>query len=281
MNILKCVRGHFYDGDRFDSCPHCEKESAQASSGTAPQVAANVIGSTVMNADFHGFGGEAGDEDQEGTVVITPEAMREEDEGTLLLTMDMEQKAAQAMGQGQNVMPKPGVAMGRVPGLYTTPEHGAAMGRVPGQNVVPQAQAAGEKAAADRVQEDELTVRFSPVAPESDPMVGLLICIKGRDAGRHYTIRSGMNGIGRSEPEEIRVTSGQGILTQNYAYLCYDPGSRRFWLQPGELQGYTYLNEYPLLESKWLNHHDRLKVGDELLLFIPICGPEFAWEDLN
>ncbi len=236
MNILKCVRGHFYDGDRFDSCPHCEKESAQASSGTAPQAAANVIGSTVMNADFHGFGGEAGDEDQEGTVVITPEAMREEDEGTLLLTMDMEQKAAQA---------------------------------------------AGEKAAADRVQEDELTVRFSPVAPESDPMVGLLICIKGRDAGRHYTIRSGMNGIGRSEPEEIRVTSDQGILTQNYAYLCYDPGSRRFWLQPGELQGYTYLNEYPLLESKWLNHHDRLKVGDELLLFIPICGPEFAWEDLN
>ena len=29
MNIKKCERGHFYNGDKYQTCPHC-KEAEQA-----------------------------------------------------------------------------------------------------------------------------------------------------------------------------------------------------------------------------------------------------------
>ena len=31
MNLVKCDNAHFYDADKFDSCPHCANLSANVS----------------------------------------------------------------------------------------------------------------------------------------------------------------------------------------------------------------------------------------------------------
>ena len=41
MNLKKCSNGHFYDAEKFDSCPHCNK-SMKTDNG-------NVVGGIVMH----------------------------------------------------------------------------------------------------------------------------------------------------------------------------------------------------------------------------------------
>ena len=31
MNLIQCANGHYYDGDRFSSCPHCKGGAASSS----------------------------------------------------------------------------------------------------------------------------------------------------------------------------------------------------------------------------------------------------------
>ena len=33
MNLIKCSNGHYYDGDKFDYCPHCAGVSSNESAG--------------------------------------------------------------------------------------------------------------------------------------------------------------------------------------------------------------------------------------------------------
>ena len=46
MNLMKCNNGHFYDGDKYASCPHCSGGAAQASGFEAdsPTVAGAGVG---------------------------------------------------------------------------------------------------------------------------------------------------------------------------------------------------------------------------------------------
>ena len=31
MNLIQCANGHYYDGDKFSSCPHCKGGAASSS----------------------------------------------------------------------------------------------------------------------------------------------------------------------------------------------------------------------------------------------------------
>ncbi len=35
MNLQKCANGHYYDGDTYTQCPHCDNTSADSNSTIA------------------------------------------------------------------------------------------------------------------------------------------------------------------------------------------------------------------------------------------------------
>ena len=49
MNLVQCNNGHFYDGDKFKACPHCEGNSKKNNVGEEKTVASNrTMESTAM-----------------------------------------------------------------------------------------------------------------------------------------------------------------------------------------------------------------------------------------
>ena len=43
----------------------------------------------------------------------------------------------------------------------------------------------------------------------------------------------------------------------------------------------VHLNEAALLSNAELKPHDKITMGRTMLLFVPLCGPEFDWSDLQ
>lgn len=56
-----------------------------------------------------------------------------------------------------------------------------------------------------------------------DPVVGWLVCIKGPSRGRDYRIRSGRNGIGRSDAMDVPIAGDDTVSRENHAFLVYEP----------------------------------------------------------
>ena len=111
-----------------------------------------------------------------------------------------------------------------------------------------------------------------------DPVVGWLVCIKGPARGRDYRVRSGRNGIGRSEAMDVQITGDDTISRENHAFLVYEPRKRIFSLRPGDGRGLVYLNGDEVIQAADLSAYDRIELGESQLLFVPLCGEKFCWD---
>ena len=55
MNLTRCNHGHFYDMDKFESCPHCKNNGA----GAAAEATVGLTGGTAGATEP--YSGNAGD----------------------------------------------------------------------------------------------------------------------------------------------------------------------------------------------------------------------------
>ncbi len=114
-----------------------------------------------------------------------------------------------------------------------------------------------------------------------EPVVGWLVCIAGPDRGRDYRIRPERNFIGRSKSQHICIESDEAISREKHAILTFNPKKRSFKIQPGESAGMVYVNDEDLDASKELQMFDEIEIGRTKLRFVPLCGPDFMWEELD
>ena len=85
-----------------------------------------------------------------------------------------------------------------------------------------------------------------------DPVVGWLACVAGPSRGKSYTVRGGVNSIGRSERMDIVIT--------------------------GDGRNIVYLNDEEVYTPMLLNAYDVIDFGETKLLFVPLCGQRFTWK---
>ena len=76
----------------------------------------------------------------------------------------------------------------------------------------------------------------------------------------------------------LTVTDSLEFSAVSYTHL-YDPKSKRFLAQPGLSSELFYLNDEVVLQAAPMEARDILQIGETKLMFIPLCGPEFTWED--
>jgi hypothetical protein len=144
---------------------------------------------------------------------------------------------------------------------------------------------------------DPISVTVSAVAPSSaapytapvaappvrqgisDPVVGWLVCIQGPCLGWSFQIGAGNNTIGRKEDNRIVVPGDMKISGIRHAAIAYEPKRRNFYLHPGEASGLTYLNDEYITAPQKLSPRDIIELGDTRLLFVPLCGEDFSWEE--
>ena len=111
-----------------------------------------------------------------------------------------------------------------------------------------------------------------------DPVVGWLVCVKGPSRGRDYRIRSGRNGIGRSEAMDVQITGDDTVSRENHAFLVYEPRKRTFSIRPGDGRGLVYLNGDEVIQASDIKAYDIIELGETQLMFVSLCGEKFHWD---
>jgi hypothetical protein len=126
---------------------------------------------------------------------------------------------------------------------------------------------------------DDMTRLVGPAETESDdPVVGWLVVVQGPGRGRSLEIGAGANSIGRAPGQKLCLDFGDmRISRERHAVLVYDPRSRRFFLQNGEVRNLTYIGNEPVLAPVELAGGETITLGETQLQFVAFCGPQFGW----
>jgi hypothetical protein len=129
------------------------------------------------------------------------------------------------------------------------------------------------------VDDEEKTVAMFQTSQGIDPVVGWLIRMNGKEKGQDYRIHSDNNFVGRSDKMDICIKGDETISRENQAVLTYDSTEQKFYFSPGEGRSVVRLNGKAILQTVELNAYDKVTLGKTELLFVPLCGDNFAWEE--
>lgn len=112
-----------------------------------------------------------------------------------------------------------------------------------------------------------------------DPVVGWLVCIEGATKGTDYRIHSQNNYIGRSAKMDISIPEDSHISAENSAIIAYDNEDRTFYFGPCSGRNIVRVNGKPALSVEKIEAYDVLTIGTTKLLFVPLCGDRFDWNE--
>jgi hypothetical protein len=114
--------------------------------------------------------------------------------------------------------------------------------------------------------------------PQNGPVCGWLAVVAGPGEGGFVCLGYGMNTIGRDADQRCRLDFGdQKISRKSHAALTYDSENRKFYIQHGGGQNLTYLASQPVLVPTELKGGEFIRMGDTVLRFVPLCGPDFEY----
>lgn len=116
---------------------------------------------------------------------------------------------------------------------------------------------------------------------EEVPVCGWLICIEGARVGKDYKIHKGKNFVGRGDDMDIRIIGDNEIYRKNHTVIVYDSKKLNTVILPGDSAGLAYLNEEPVYVPTELKPYDTISLGKSRFLFVPLCGKNFSWDDVN
>ena len=269
MNKIQCPKGHYYDADMFSECPHCKRKGESKTE--------------AIPFRFH--------ERHEEKPWRVSEPLAEQEEKTVVLQAHEVSGSSEEKTVGffehWHSDPKPSVPAAEAEQVEASkPQEAEAP--IPAQS--PQFEADSEKtqflwSTSKSVQEEpkpekaaDPAPREEEILPPVDPIVGWLVCVQGRRYGECFTIGAGKNSIGRGADNRISIAGDAQVSRSQHAYIIYEPRSRKFYLQPGNSSGLTYLNQQLVLLPELLKERDEIGLNESRFLFIPLCNESFSWE---
>lgn len=262
MKVLyaKCENGHFYDANQGEKCPKC--------------------GSSVYT-----LLGEKSHKKKEDTDRTEKKKEKEEKKSESDIKADAKSKKEQGQKESER-------DNDRITGVWEnfpqtesaggSPEQAAGGGTAVVKLVGAMKEAGSPKSAPEPERDDTKTIAFwdRNSDTQTEPVVGWLVCIKGGAAGNSYELRTGANKVGRLENYNDVVISGDmQISGKEHLVITFEPKMRKFYLQQGGGMSLSYLNGALLNGSAVLGDRDRIELGSSTLVFVPLCGDSFGWDN--
>lgn len=279
MNLSRCNQGHFYDKEKYATCPHCNT----------------------------GAGGEDGI-----TMAFTEDLSNDDiaptqplDEVTRPIQTPVSVPPAQpasppaqsAVQPAANMITPPAANMAVPPAASSIPIPPP----VAPPPTIPPFSNVG--AGSDEDEDSDVTVGFfnnvfdvpEPAKSESaassspkaaprkvtgSPCVGWLIAIGGNHVGEDFRLKVGKNFIGRDSSMDVALTNDKSVSRNKHAIVTYEPKQHLYLVQPGESSELAYLNNEVVLTPVRIKAYDMITVGEVNLLFMPLCGDKFDWTEL-
>lgn len=284
MEIIRCDKGHFYDADQCSTCPVC------ASEGSNPMGPVADMMGTEMFMD-NNFGGVDSLSPTTPVAATVPAAM------TMPSAVTM---------PGAPTVPNAAPFSPTVPSpaapsySATVPASVTAAAASPAPSA-PKVESYGSTQPAAYLVSDAAhpaqagVDALNPTQPVSanlgsknplvndngmfNPVVGWLVCVDGESKGMDYRIRSQYNYIGRAQHMDICIPSDPFISAERAAILAYDNQEKIFFFGPGTGHNLVRVNGEMVMNAVRLNPYDRLTIGKTKLLFVPLCGENFDWNE--
>ena len=244
MSQIECGRGHLYDPDQSPACPYCNggQRITVASAGRTAPIGRPV---TAAGRTAPLSGPSVTAPQKTAPLSGIPVGAPQKTAPLSGISVTAPQKTAPPRGYGVP-QPEPVQTPSPSPGVSVT--------------------------AANK------TVGMMQSQMGFDPVVGWLACVAGPSRGKSYTVRGGINAIGRSERMDIVVTGDLKISAENHAKISYSEKNNRFNLLPGEGRNIVYLNDEEVFAPMPLQAYDVIDFGETRLLFVPLCGERFTWK---
>ena len=243
MKLTKCVNGHYYDAERYSSCPHCA-----GGKGMDPKAEDNITEAFVMspgkNLDFR----NNYDWYSEGITVGEPRNGEE----TLPIS------------------PKPLGSELASDGNSRQDDDNKTMSWFNDEIIEQNKQKILSKEGALPIGEQR--------KENARPVVGWLVCIEGSNYGESFCLYVGKNFIGRNKDNDICLSGDRSISRSRHAVVIYEPIQRQFFVQPGDVSHeLCYLNGNVVLSNPPLHDRDKLTLGKSSLVFVPFCDEQNNW----
>ena len=276
MKIVRCIkiRNHFYDADRYDECPQCNKNAVdhrkrlffqEASKPLNSIVAKQVssIDATVMLET----------PENDATVMLeTPQndatVMLETPENDTTVMLETPQNDA-------TVMLETPESVATV--MLETPENDAtAMLETLDRDSFDITQKSQTISIPEKSSDVKKNTRMA--SKERKLVVGWLVVVNGINKGKTYELFSGNNTIGRGERAAINMDSDSGVAPGLQGILTYHETKNIFLIEPNEKMSMIWVNGHPLRSREQLAAYTTVSVGNTEFIFVPLCGSLFSWK---
>lgn len=144
------------------------------------------------------------------------------------------------------------------------------------QNVIP------AELGADTPPESQVVAQTSE-ANNATPVVGWLVVTDGPGRGDFRPIFYGNNTVGRNANQRIALNfRDNSISGEEQAYIQYNYKKREFLFIPNLAKpNILEVNEDNPSGPIPLKAYDVIRMGETTLIFIPLCGEQFEWGDIN
>ncbi len=312
MNIKQCKNGHFYDTDAYSACPHCGAGAQDDASETLVEHKKPSLFGRKSKVEKYVEVSKPTTAQKGGTIGVfnlnnennpNSQEKKEVTDGGIYTSPQPVEARAVKDGRPENtpsisVPPMPieapsapevvvpatpaAVVLTASPALEaTTPAQASQTGTYHDSPQVDSLKSAIQKVTANS---QGKTVGFFSSGVSSDeesqePVVGWLVCVKGKHFGESFNIVAGKNSIGRSNTNRIVFNKDEKVSRERHASITYEPNHRDFYVQPGDSSGLTYVNADFLIETKKLKAFDALSLGGGEYILVPLCGENFTWEN--
>ena len=256
MKLTKCENRHFYDADRYSTCPHCEKKSPYSGKSITDRPGENPSNSQKKRNTLSPHTGSLFDqaEPKKTELLMYPNDYPNTKE---MPNVDNEDDTLGTEIQDE-VIPK-------------NVENET-------KNDTPTLKEIVTAVLPTGLVGDVKTVAFYNIKGD-EPVVGWIVCIKGEYFGQSFNLKTGHNNIGRSLDMDVPLAKELSISRNKHAIITYEPKKRLFFLKAGESSGLTYLNGELVMAFIQINAYDKIGFGSSEYVFIPCCSEKFTWED--
>ena len=272
MNLCRCENGHFYDKEKYPTCPHCKGGSASDEKRTVSWWDKNGSDGATVPVDNipdkpsisvqqkenpfekEGVGSQPA---VQQIPFNTPPAVRGFSANDITIGVDNGDTPTVPWDPNQSGDDDDDNTVGFFDDVFTDTTKEATKGPV-----IPGMPAQASVQHVNKV---------------STPCVGWLVALGGEHIGTDFRLKVGKNFIGRSPKMDIALTEDKSVSRERHAIVVYDPKSNMYLIQPGESSSLAYHNNNLLLTPEKLEAYDMITVGDVNLLFMPLCGAKFSW----
>ena len=162
----------------------------------------------------------------------------------------------------------------------TAPVNNQYGGNYPGGNVGPTAPVRQAQAQQATQVAPELLTQLGVKQQQQStervrPVVGWLVCVQGPDIGKDFRLHAHFNHVGRAEYQDVCLSDR--TVSREHFTVSYDIVNNHYFAEMDKGRTMVYINGYSLGGRALLKKGDQIKVGETLLVFIPLEQKDVKW----